>query len=128
MPHEQRTSKDSLIRFIGSADVVKQLQNLVPRLGKVDREKKRREGRREARMARNRDYARYTNLPNQEERKRRLRMFYEATAANALSTSVCAICDRELMTPTKDRVEKYPWSDFAGKEKLVFNDIQCSIR
>ena len=126
IPHVERHRKDSLVPFIlqnASREIVEHMQkNADVHMRRVDREKNRakavREGRIEARMARNRDYGRYMNLPDKEERKRRWRMFYEATTAKALSTSICAVCGRELMM-IKDGVMKYAWEDFPGKKKLV---------
>ena len=126
LPHPERCRKDSLVPFIlehGSREIIEHLhKNTNARITRADGEKNwaqiAKEGQTEARMARNRDYARYMVLPDGEERKQRWRMFYKATSAKSLSTSICAICGRELMT-IKDVVEKYIWSDFPGKAKLV---------
>src|SRR6266576_3129030 len=42
----------------------------------------------------------------------------EAAKANLTIFLMCAVCGHELMT-IKDVVEKYTWSDFPGKKKLV---------
>jgi len=97
VPHAEQCRKDTLVPFIlenGSREVVEHLQkNSNVRVKRAEREKIRaqamKEDQTEARMARNRDYACYMNLPDGDECRRCWQMFYEATSAKALSTSIC---------------------------------------
>lgn len=63
------------------------------------------------------DYHEYMAIPDDRQRKARWHHFYIATSKEALRTSVCGVCGRELWA-VKDGVKKINWHDFPGKEKL----------